>query len=182
MMQAVKTFFRRNSATFGVIVIVISLLLILFLNALTLSQLKQQLENQQHITEQIKNNGDQRAEQIAQLNRHLDCIVEFFARPDRQNLTIQDINDCTLSTDPVSYGEPDMASPTSMSQEPEMPGMQPQALSQSAPAPRSASAPAANPTPVADNPQLPAEQPVQPPSPGIIQRLLAPVEKVLNIL
>lgn len=54
--------------------------------------LQGQIEHNKNITESINRSNDE-------INRHLDCIVVFFAQPDRENLRIEDINECRIRSE-----------------------------------------------------------------------------------
>lgn len=109
-----RGFFRRNSINIALTVIVLALAAILFLNAVTLSQLQHQLDNQQRITKEIQASGDERSDQLHKLNSHIDCIVHLFAQPNHQSLTITDIQQCRLkqpASAPPATSPPSATSP-----------------------------------------------------------------------
>jgi cell division protein FtsN len=58
-------------------------------------------EGTQQVLQEIKRTSKEqdelRGKQIDTVNRHLDCIVQFFAREDRASLSISDINTCSIS-------------------------------------------------------------------------------------
>lgn len=114
-----KSFMRRNSLTIGFTIIVLALGTILWIQAVALNRLETELDNQraiigqvQHITAQIEKNGEDRSAQIDQINRHLDCIVEFFGDPQHSLKTIDDITTCSVSTN-GSLGRNSVAAPSS---------------------------------------------------------------------
>lgn len=87
----------------GCIAIGLVILLILGLSTLDgvntqLAQQKQLLRSQQQVLDKINFNGKQRTAQINDLQNHIDCIVELFRQPNRQSLTIKDLNSCEFDS------------------------------------------------------------------------------------
>lgn len=117
-MKRLKEYLRRNGLNISLVIIVLSLAAIFLINAITLNQLQRQLDNQQKITHQIRANGNERASQLKRLNDHIDCIVELMSRPNRQNITITDIQGCKLASQPASSTSP---APQKSTQLPEAP-------------------------------------------------------------
>ncbi len=50
------------------------------------------------ITSRLEKGAATRTDQFNELNKHMDCIVEFFTQPDRTNKSITDINTCELAS------------------------------------------------------------------------------------
>lgn len=103
MRQRFASFWRSNTVTIGIVIIVIAFGTILFLQAEATSKLQEQTKQQTQIlsqlkgvTDQLNNGAKQRTQQIATLTAHIDCIVLFFSQPDRSSVSIADINTCTL--------------------------------------------------------------------------------------
>lgn len=101
----VAGFFRRNSNTISLGVIALSIVAVFLLQAITISRLESEIAYQssvvtqtQHIAEKQAENAKERSNSIADLNRHLDCIVQFFSKPDRSHKAIDDIDNCRIST------------------------------------------------------------------------------------
>jgi cell division protein FtsB len=63
-----------------------------------LTQQKKLLNSQQQILASIKAGSDQNATHVKDLQDHIDCIVELFRQPNRQNLTIRDLNSCQFDS------------------------------------------------------------------------------------
>ncbi|HET8709265.1 MAG TPA: hypothetical protein VFL85_03205 [Candidatus Saccharimonadales bacterium] len=113
-----SSFFRRNKATIAFLVILVSLLGMLYLNALTLQRLSQQLTNQRQLlnqtktlTQNLQKSSDERGRQVEQINRHLDCIVEFYSQRDRSRKAIDDIKSCSITTAQPVQNERNNATP-----------------------------------------------------------------------
>ncbi len=60
----------------------------------------------------------QQDQSVNQINRHIDCVLVFFSQRDRANLSIEDVNKCTLSngTSATQYfqtksGQPEVVTP-----------------------------------------------------------------------
>lgn len=98
---ALKNAIERLLLTFIAICMVV-VLITLFFQTQTLNQeVKEQhkiLTQVRTITQQIQAGSNLRGHQVAEINRHLDCIVMFFSQPDRSNTAIADIKTCTLTT------------------------------------------------------------------------------------
>lgn len=116
MIWNIRGFTRRYSVTIGFIIIAIALGTILFLQALATARLQEQVDGQQQIIKQVKDiaeqlnqNSEQRTSQIDSINRHLDCIVEFFSQPDRTQKAIDNIETCQF-TAPDSTTTPPLSS------------------------------------------------------------------------
>lgn len=84
--------FRAAQIAFMVI-LVSSLVGIIIIQVRTLAAVNEQLSQQKRTVTDIKRDN---SEQLGRLNRHLDCIVAYFGQTDRANLTIEDINKCTI--------------------------------------------------------------------------------------
>jgi cell fate (sporulation/competence/biofilm development) regulator YlbF (YheA/YmcA/DUF963 family) len=134
---------RRNAATIALVIIIIVTGTILYVQAIATAQLKQEVDNQQHIIQQIKELSVQlndraadRTRQINEVDHHLDCIVTFFTQKDRTQKAIADIQTCTIK--PVSQVTAPAATPVPV----------PQPLPVASPAPTSSP----RPRPAAINP------------------------------
>lgn len=97
----VKQYLVRHSISICAIIIAACLFAILILNAATLSKMKEQISALQQVTRSVQENSKVTKQQIDTVNRHLDCVTVFFTRQNRANLSIADINNCTLSTGEV---------------------------------------------------------------------------------
>lgn len=115
MRVQVIRFWQRYLGAFkagAVVGLAASLIILLVLGAKNLQQsqangvqIKRQIAQLQVAIHQLKQNAADRSAQIAtinqhinQLNDHMDCIVELFSRPNHQQLTIDDIHNCKLTT------------------------------------------------------------------------------------
>lgn len=94
---------RANGVYLSLGVIVMAFGAILLLLADSQSKLAQQNEQDKKVllelkavTEQISKAAATRTEQINGIDRHLDCIVAFFAQPDRSQKAIANIETCQL--------------------------------------------------------------------------------------
>lgn len=87
--------FRIAQAVFmtGVMITLIGVIVAQFS---ILSTVKQQLEDDKVATELAR---EQRNQQLESIERRLNCMVVFFSTPDRDNLTIENIQNCTLNKD-----------------------------------------------------------------------------------
>lgn len=96
--------FRVSSIIFGIVTLVgLLLLVIICLNTLgrvnqQLAQQQQLLKSQQRILASIQLSSNQRTTQLNDLQNHIDCIVELLRQPNRQTLTISDLQDCQISS------------------------------------------------------------------------------------
>ena len=104
-LNALHSYFRRNATTIGIVIVIISLGAILGIQSVALNRLQDQahatervLSSVEKVTAQINSDGIQRTEQINELSRHLDCIVQFFSQPDRSSKAIANINSCELES------------------------------------------------------------------------------------
>lgn len=102
-MSTLHSTLRRNASTFGIIIIIITVMAILYVQTLAMAKLQNEVAGQQHIidgikgvTDQIAGNAKDRTAQIELLNRHLDCMVTFFTQKDRSQKAIDNIEVCTL--------------------------------------------------------------------------------------
>lgn len=86
--------FRTAQAIFMTILFSV-LVGIIFFQYRTLQSVQNNLTQQKTIVDTIKKSNQSSLDTI---NRHLDCIVVYFGQQNRQNLTIQDINKCTLQS------------------------------------------------------------------------------------
>lgn len=94
---------RNNSLAIGLTIIVVAMGSILFFQTVALNKLQVQADQNNKIINQIQGleatqvkNATIRTNQIAELNRHMDCIVTFFSQEDRSQTAITDIDSCTL--------------------------------------------------------------------------------------
>lgn len=172
MSDHVAPFFRRNSVTIGFFIIAAALGTILFLQTMAVSKLQEQVEGQQQIIAQVKDianqlneNSKERTAQINGIDRHLDCIVAFFAEPDRANRRISDIETC--QTQNVNTGQQSVPKTSSPSTAPGTNTGSSQQTNN-----------AANPQPPTGNPQGPPETP----QPSFLEQLLDPVVRPVNDL
>lgn len=76
--------------------LLVSLCAVITLQFQTLNNVEKQLAEQTIITEQ---NDKTTNEQTDKIIRRLDCMVAFFSQTDRVNLTIADIEKCSLNRD-----------------------------------------------------------------------------------
>lgn len=81
----------------------LAVLLVLGLSTLNgvntqLTQQKTLLNSQKLVLDKISGASKQRTAQINDLQNHIDCIVELFRQPNRQSLTIKDINGCQFDS------------------------------------------------------------------------------------
>lgn len=100
--------FKLASVVFGA-VLTAGLAVLLVIGLITLqgvnNQLAQQkklLTSQQQILSQIQKSSNQRTQQLADLQQHIDCIVALFQQPDRSELTISDLENCKINRDNTS--------------------------------------------------------------------------------
>lgn len=94
--QRKNRYFRIAELTF-VVLVAIGIFVIIGTQMITLGRIRDQLDAQTALSAQQQALGAERTRQINTLTRHLDCIVIFFQQTGRQNLTIDDINKCTIS-------------------------------------------------------------------------------------
>jgi len=120
---SIASFMRRNALTLAASIIAACIFAIFILQALTIASLSNQVKSQQRILGQIKQltiaqseNAKNSSEQISGINRHMDCIVQFFSQPDRNNKSITNIDDCQL--DELSQNSKANQSTTSSANQP----------------------------------------------------------------
>lgn len=100
---------ERALLTFIAVCVVGILALLLFQNR----ELDTQVRNQQAAavsrqrffnttTQQLKDQNAQIKDQTSQIEDYLQCLGEFFAQPNRQNLTITDLQQCKLNANAFS--------------------------------------------------------------------------------
>lgn len=99
----IRSFLRRNDLTIGFSIMAIALGTILYVQAVATSKLQEQVQGQQQIlaqiktvTEQLKQTDQSNKADTDEINRHLDCIVEFFSQTDRTQKAIANIDACTF--------------------------------------------------------------------------------------
>lgn len=158
----VAGFYRRNAAVIPLTIIALCVMGVFVLQALTIGQLQDTVAKQNKliattsdVSQQILKASKQRTDQINDVNRHLDCIVQFFAQPDRGNKAIDNIETCRID---------DLAPSTSSAPSPS--GTAPAAPSAPAQTAPQGAAPATPPA----KPQHRAPAPSQ--SQGVLQQLL----------
>lgn len=74
----------------------LALLIVIFIQNQTLHQVQQQLVSAKNTAAQQDDNANKATDKII---RRLDCMTVFFSQKDRTNLTIKDIDECTLERD-----------------------------------------------------------------------------------
>lgn len=74
----------------------IALIFIIGAQQKTLESIQDQVEEQSIANATA---SKERSEQLASITRRLDCMVVFFSQPDRDNLTIEDVETCVLNKD-----------------------------------------------------------------------------------
>lgn len=143
MKDQIASFLRRNSQTIPIIVIILCVGAILVMQAFMIGQLR-------NTTEEIKKSSEKTEKRIEQVDRHLDCIVYFFSRTNRDDKAIRNIETCQLQTD----RKPSAVAP-------------PQSQPVASQSPQSTPQPTATPQPAQprSNRPTPPNRPVTPPSP-----------------
>jgi len=84
---------RANASNISLIIIVLGFLGMFGLLAVN-GQILIQLQG---LTSRLASNADTRTEQFNELNKHMDCIVEFFTDTTHSQKSISDINTCELT-------------------------------------------------------------------------------------
>lgn len=176
-MNKLSAWIRKNTATIGATTIVIAMGLIILVQTLALSKLETDIQNQERIITATKDlaasidkDASDRNEQIQEINRHMDCIVQFFTNPDRTNKRIGDIESCTLKTDAATRSSPtensrgNVVAGTNQTESTEKPA--PTTVQQSQPDKTQPTQPA--------QPNPPARQPTP------LETLLTPVNKTVD--
>lgn len=170
-MSELGSFWRRNTVTIGVVIIVMAFGSILFLQAVATSKLQEQsrqnaqvLSQLKGLTDQLASSSKQRTQQIATLTTHIDCIVTFFGQKDRSQSAIDDIDTCTIKNiqtgGTTNTGIPGSTAPAATT---------PQSNAQSS------TSPAKEPT----APTAPADTIVE--KPGFIDRVLvSPIKRLID--
>jgi hypothetical protein len=87
--------FRTAQSVF-MIALMITLIAVIAIQFRTLETVKQQLAVQKATTAETTKQSDQQRKIII---RRLDCMVAFFSQKDRTNLSIQDIDKCSINRD-----------------------------------------------------------------------------------
>lgn len=119
MKQRIAEWFRRNAQMIPLTVIAFCVGSILLLQAVTIGQLNDNLREIKGIVERQGKNAKERSDQINNVDKHLDCIVQFFSEPYRTSKTIDDIKTCQITTNegaaiseaPQTEGEPNSVQP-----------------------------------------------------------------------
>jgi Tfp pilus assembly protein PilV len=95
---------RANASNISLIIIVLGFLGMFGLLAVNGERQNETLKNDQKIliqlqglTSRLASNADTRTEQFNELNKHMDCIVEFFTDTTHSQKSISDINTCELT-------------------------------------------------------------------------------------
>lgn len=96
-------FLRGNAFSISVVITTLAFLGMFAMLAIQQSKLQEQSDQNKLILTQIKSvteslsrNAATRTEQINGIDKHLDCIVDFFAQADRASKSITDIDTCEL--------------------------------------------------------------------------------------
>lgn len=94
---------RQYGVHISLAIIIVATSVILMLIATSINRFAEQSEQSrqilselQKVTEVLSENAKSQSEQIDGIDRHLDCIVIFFAQTDRTEKSIADIESCTL--------------------------------------------------------------------------------------
>ena len=85
--------FRLAQSVF-MILLLATLTGVIFVQFRTLNAVKEQLIVQKATSEERSSQNRELQDKII---RRLDCMVQFFSQPDRSNLTIENINQCSLN-------------------------------------------------------------------------------------
>ena len=85
--------FRFFQALFMVATFV-ALIFIIAAQQRTLDNVQTQVQKEAEVAEKAR---EQRTEQLAEITRRLDCMVVFFSQPNRDNLTIENVDNCVLN-------------------------------------------------------------------------------------
>lgn len=187
-MRTLGHFWRRNTITIAVVIVIIAFGTILFLQALATSQIENTQTTDAQILNQMKSvvaeldnntkqlgvNAQQRSAQINTLTQRLNCIFFFFSsqNPDRAQKAIDDINTCTISSITSSSGSGATISPGP-------------SFATTMPAP-SSNAPSTSTSPSNSAPAKPSNPPTTTPAsggspaPGFFQRLIQPIKNIIN--
>lgn len=86
----------RLAQTLFMVSTLIALILVISAQQRTLNTVKAQLVEQKATAQAATKQSDEQRDKII---RRLDCIVVFFTQPDRTNVTIADIDKCSLNRD-----------------------------------------------------------------------------------
>lgn len=74
----------------------VALIFIIGAQQRTLTNVQEQVSKEAKTAEQA---SSERSEQLTAITRRLDCMVVFFSQPDRDNLTIENVENCALNKD-----------------------------------------------------------------------------------
>jgi hypothetical protein len=160
--RKVHLWLRANGVYISCAVIILAFGTILLMLANSQSKLAEQSEQNKQVllqlksvTEQIGKSATSRTDQINGIDRHLDCIVAFFAQPDRSQKLIADIETCRVQDNKTAKTlTPAITTPVTPSNQ----------------APTATQAPTGNSTQHQPK-QLMSHNTVLPAAPGIISRL-----------
>ena len=145
----------RTAQSIFMALLMVTLICLVTLVFKTLNSVEEQLVGQKGIINEIKR---EEADQLAKITRRLDCMVVFFSTPERQNLTIENVENCALNRNEDI---------DQFFQQPEStPSEQPPNLEDSAPTATQENDEAQNPSPQPE--QQPEEPPVIEPRPPVI--------------
>jgi hypothetical protein len=86
----------RTTQSFFMFMLLATLIGIIFVQFRTLESVHQQLITSKATAQQATKQADSQRTTII---RRLDCMTAFFSQIDRQNLTIKDVDKCSISTD-----------------------------------------------------------------------------------
>lgn len=176
-MERLASYWRRNQTTILLSVIAFCVFTLMGLMTVALNQLSVQLKA-------IDKNAQERSEQIEAIDRHLDCMTEFFAQTNRENKRIDDIDKCEIRRASQSKSgqiNSPRTSPSTSTEDRTVASSEPQ-NSQPASEPARSSSPAPKASDKPDTPveQRPPEQ--QPPEEetGLLRGLVNEVRNVLG--
>ena len=153
----------RLFQTFFMVGTFLALIIIISAQQRTLDGITQQQAAQKEFSAESREERNDQNEAIA---RRLNCIIVFFSLPDRDEVTIEDINSCALNRDKTE--QQFFAEPESTDQE------QPPNLTDGAPSGGSDGSPAPTQPQQPTNPQPPTENPQQPNNPVELDLPLLP--------
>jgi hypothetical protein len=86
----------RTTQAFFMLMLLATLIAVIFVQFRTLDTVRQQLTSSKATAVEATKQGDEQRKTII---RRLDCMTAFFSQTDRQNLTIKDVDKCSISSD-----------------------------------------------------------------------------------
>lgn len=108
-MERIRSFLRRNTQTIPLVVIALCIGGILLLQAIQIGKFAESSKRDSEVILELKKIAEQRqksdeltSQQIDRVDRHLDCIVIFFAQSDRSSKQIDQIDECRISNQDLS--------------------------------------------------------------------------------